>query len=348
MRFKFFILTLFLVINHSLVGQAPAWEWAQSIGSVSNDWVSNIVADSNENVYIAGKMGASDSITFFPESFIAKYSSSGNILWIQNVYYNIGSGYNGFSFVQKNNNLFFTGNYYEDTLIFNNDTLIGQGIYISKYDIDGNFIWIKSVGAISGGSISSLKINSDNAGNLYIIGNYLSLYSDTLTIGSVVLTSQTQPYIIFIAKYDSSGNPLWVKSIIGNGGNTETEVTNFSIDTYNNVYITGDFQSFSISFDSINLTNSGYSDIYIAQYNSSGNVLWDSQNFFIAKYNSSRNVLWAKNVVGISTGTSISIDIFDNTYISGWFGSSQIIFDSITLTNSGLFIVKYNSSGNVI
>ncbi|MBI4647808.1 MAG: T9SS type A sorting domain-containing protein, partial [Bacteroidia bacterium] len=222
-----------------------------------------------------------------------------------------------------------------DTLIFNNDTLIGQGIYISNYDTDGNLIWLKSAG-IANSIINSLKLNSDNAGNLYIIGNFGGGDPKTLTIGSVVLTSPSQTNIIFIAKYDSSGNPLWVKSITGSGGNTDTEVTNFFIDTYNNVYITGYFQSLSISFDSINLTNSGGSDIFIAKYNSSGNVLW------------------AKSAGGSSIDFSndIASDDVGNVYITGSFSSPDMIFGNDTLininTSDDFFLAKYNSSGNAL
>lgn len=62
---------------------------------------------------------------------------------------------------------------------------------------------------------------------------------------------------------------------------------------------------------------------------------------------------WAKSVGGINDedSRSVSTDAGGNVYITGRFMSSSITFDTTTLTNAGsgdIFIVKYDSSGNVL
>lgn len=382
------ILVLLFFRGMTLSAQTPEWEWARSIGSFYSEWICNIASDSDGNIYIAGHMEIPDSI--FPNYFIAKYSDSGNMIWVQSIDY---ADYHNYCFIQKNNYLFLSGNYNGDTLIFNNDTIIGQHIYISKYNLEGDLIWKKTAGTynLSEGYVGISEITADNAGNLYILG----FFSETaeLTVGSIVLSPNTTQSF-FVAKYDSNGNSLWAKTVGGYGTGSITTDSNC------NIYITGYFEGTTTKFDSITLlnTNSGYSDIFIAKYDSTGNIIWaksaggtswdicndiasddagniyitgyfESSNiifdndtlinlypnygeFFLTKYSSSGDVLWAKNSIGISRGSNISIDAFDNIYITGTFGKTdypQVIFDSITLTNPGrVFIIKYNSSGSVI
>ncbi len=75
-------------------------------------------------------------------------------------------------------------------------------------------------------------------------------------------------------------------------------------------------------------------------------------DFYIAKYDLNGTVLWAKSSGGSLNdyGTAISLDA-TGVYVVGSFLSSSISFGAVALTNAGssdLFVVKYNSSGNVI
>ena len=77
-------------------------------------------------------------------------------------------------------------------------------------------------------------------------------------------------------------------------------------------------------------------------------------NIFVAKYDSSGNVQWAKSATGNGYDYSYGIctDSNSNVYITGMFQGS-IIFGSSTLTNSvyyyyNIFLAKYDSDGNVL
>jgi hypothetical protein len=113
-----------------------------------------------------------------------------------------------------------------------------------------------------------------------------------------------------------------------------------SVDGENNVYVTGEFYSTSMTIGTITLANR----------DSSGT----SSDFFIAKYDANGNVLWAKNGGGISNDAvfAASADAVGNVFITGYFRSSSINFGSFTIYNSNssvnMFIVKYDANGNVL
>lgn len=84
--------------------------------------------------------------------------------------------------------------------------------------------------------------------------------------------------ILFLMFYSAncySQNWLWAKSAIGTIPDYGYSV---SADAQGNVFVTGRFFSPTITFDTITLTNTDSSgnteDIFIAKYDTSGNILW--------------------------------------------------------------------------
>lgn len=87
-----------------------------------------------------------------------------------------------------------------------------------------------------------------------------------------------------------------------------------------NVFVTGGFQSPSITFDSITLSNTS------APY----------QEIFVVKYDVSGNVLWANSTGGTKAdgGSVITTDAAGKLYVVGAFTSPIIAFSNNTLTNA--------------
>src|ERR1700682_3232991 len=91
------------------------------------------------------------------------------------------------------------------------------------------------------------------------------------TISTFTYCLLTLIYCLFCTKLNAqSPNWLWAKSAGGGVANSITTAPG------GNVYITGCFEGPSITFGSTVLTNAntGYYDIFIAKYDSSGNILW--------------------------------------------------------------------------
>ena len=133
-------------------------------------------------------------------------------------------------------------------------------------------------------------------------------------------------------------NPDWIKSI---GGDGLDAVNAIAVDTAGNIYVTGSFKE-TVDFDPSssvsNLTSTGYSDVFLAKYDSIGSFVW------------------AKKMGGLywDYGTAICLDDLGNILITGAYRNTSD-FDPgpgvAYITNNGwygVFVAKYDNDGNYI
>ena len=306
--------------------------WARSGGGTNNDYTYGICTDANDNVFIEGYSNGS-SITFDTITlnssvnefiFIVKYDSIGNVQWGKNGRGTANYGWGICSDVAGNVYLYGNSDSYSNNIIFDNDTL-GYGAFIVKYDGGGNVVWAKKIatGVTNNGRQQSMC--SDSLGNIYVTGTYQNLAifgNDTLL---------TSFFDVFIAKYNSSGNFLWVKSPSGQAvGNA------ISADVNGNIYLTGYFGN-SVVFGNDTLAALPFSNFTI----------------FMAKYDTNGNSLWGRSPGGTSSdmGLSICTDSSGNVFVTGYFTSPYLNFGGIpvinnNIGNSDIFIAKYDANGN--
>ncbi|MBK8846298.1 MAG: SBBP repeat-containing protein [Bacteroidetes bacterium] len=339
-----FTIALVLLAFAGANAQAPDWQWAKGIGGTGGDLSYSIAVDKTGNIYTTGTF--SGTVDFDPgvgvfnltstgssDIFISKYDNSGNFIWAKSA----GGTSSSYSYSNSvatdfSGNIFITGVFVGPTITFGTTTLTNVGtsgfdIFLTKYDSNGNVIWAKSAGG--NWSDQSLSVSTDISGNVFITG----LFSYQITFGTTPLTGAGD-LDIFIVKYDSSGNVLWAKS---EGGTGDDRGYCVATDANGNIFITGPFDSPTITFGATTLTKGGITDIFIAKYDSSGNVLW------------AKRAGGTKYDIGISVATDAS----GNVFMTGYFGSPTIKFGTTTLTKTGvnsldIFITKYNPNGNVL
>jgi hypothetical protein len=259
----------------------------------------------------------------------------------------IGAGGNdrgNFITTDSNNNVYVTGyvNGVSGEVITINGsgyakTGTGDDVFIVKYDSSGNVVYVNFIGGSSYDICNSITTDSYN--NVYVTG-YVGGGSTPITIGNTKYTTNDGADCAFIVKFDSNGDVVYFKFIGGGGYDVGNSITT---DSNNNVYVTGYFGGSAGAL--ITIDGSGY-----AKTDSGDDA-------FIVKYDSSGVVKYVKFIGGSSSdvGNSITTDSNNNVYVTGVvFGNANTL---ITIDGSGYvkpsadadtFIVKYNSSGNVV
>ncbi len=216
-------------------------------------------------------------------------------------------------------NSFVTGGY-QGTATFGPFVLTSAGsadIFVAKYDAAGNVVWARSFGGTL--QTQSLGIAVDVSGNSWITG----LFNGTATFGSFVLTSAGS-FDVFVAKYDAAGNVVWARSA---GGTLLDRGLGIAVDAAGNSYVSGLFDG-TATFGPIVLTSAGGIDIFVAKYDSAGNVVW------------------AQSAGGTSAsewGVDVSANAAGDAYVTGFY-SGTASFGPFVLSSSGsndLFVAKY-------
>jgi len=380
-----------LLIKYDTSGN---FKWVKKAGGSSNDAAIGIGVDNLGNVYISGYFQDStifDSLTLYSygsaDSFLAKYDSLGNVLWVRQIG---DSGFDGsYSlFVDNFGNSYCSG-IFNNTIQIGTSTFTSMGgndIFIAKYDCNGNALWAKQIGSFDSWEVIQ-GTTVDNNGNIIITGRF----SNILIIDTDTLIAEG--YLdLFLIKYDNNGNLIWTKRSGGGGQDVYNETLGYGVsnDYFNNIYLTGSYSGIS-NFDSLTINSTNMEDVFVAKYNSNGHLIWlktaagsyqefgfgivaDSigntfvtgesngtinfgsgdligvgwSDIFICKYDSNGNSLWAINACGYQGESSmgISIDKNDNCYITGKLEDAPVTFGSILLTGNGwnLFVAKANKN----
>ena len=244
--------------------------------------------------------------------------------------------------VDANGNVYYTGTF-QGTMDFDPGpgtfTLSSAGsddIYISKLDVNGNFVWARSIGG--GLADAPYAIATDQSANVYITGSYNGTVDFDPGAGVSNLISVAATYDAFVLKLDVSGNFAWARSV---GGNDSDHGFGLSVDASSNVFVTGYF-NLTGDFDPgpgiSNLTSAGTDDVFILKLNSSGSFQW------------------ARAVGGtnVDTGYSITTDAFGNVIVTGSFNQTTDfdpgipVFNLVSAGGNDVFVLKLNSSGNFV
>lgn len=319
------------------------------IGGAGSDVANAIVIDAIGNTYITGRYGG--TVDFDPglsvanltnvgsgDVFFAKFDASGNYVFAKSIG---GAGSDNVTAIAVDacGNIFITGHFsgtadFDPASSVTNLTSTGSDdIFIAKYTASGNYVYAKSLPAE--GSASSTDIAIDGLGNIYIIGSFRGTIDFDPAASTATKTSNSDTYDAFWAKYDPSGNYLYVKLLAGFHDEFGHRI---ELDASGNVYIHG-YTNGATDFDP------GPGTISL-----SGAV-------FFAKYNASGNYIYAKmlNEALDSGPGDMVVDNSGSVYITGYFAGT-IDFDlgpgTAKLTSFGgyddVFLAKYNAAGNYV
>lgn len=215
------ILSITLLLASTLTF-SQTWQWSKQIGGPCLDEASILLVDSSENIYLTGNYGIymgwdcegcyfdEDTLTGSHDAFFAKYSSSGELLWLRDLpcagWFGIGS----VVLDPENAALYMLATVNGDCLL---DTVSvtaqsAVSVVLAKWNLDGHCLWARTIA--SSGLVLDLycvvgtSLVLDAAGEL-MVGIRTSAY------GPSQVESALLPTGAYIGKYDSDGQPLWWK-----------------------------------------------------------------------------------------------------------------------------------------
>jgi hypothetical protein len=309
-----------------LVKLGPTGEvlWARTpggegLGNFGQDGIAALALDDAGNCYVTGtynKDARFDSIALASpnvfEVFVAKYDSSGRVLWARSGGSN-GALHVAFGIaIDKDGDSYITGKFF-NTLSFDSFVCDAgdpeQKIFIAKLDRDGRFLWAKEVG--SGGYYGAGEdIAVDNEGSAYVVGQFRA----TINFGDDSHSYGQMRYAFLAVKYDRDGNYKWSRQSAGDDQSVET--MRACIDARGNLVASGAF--------------SGGIEFGATSFASAGNCA------FVTKIDRDGAYLMARRIEGTSGITAAGIAAMSNgdCELVGSFSDSMTI-DTMRVRSSG-------------
>jgi hypothetical protein len=317
-------------------------QWAKSAGGNGYDTPTGLGVDTAGNVYVTGNtnsfhmyfgstmlVNANSNNTY--DIFIAKYDTNGNFQWAKLAGTTSSDECRSIA-VDPSGNSYITGVFPGTSIVFGTITLFNN-YFLTKYDTNGNVVWAKGAG---NNTANSYSVSVDGSENVYVSGIFnqsiLIFSNDTLHNDTTNGSAD-----IFVVKYDSSGTELWAKRA---GGNHADVAYSIHADAAGNAFVTGYYLSPSFNFGNDTITNV--------------DSIGTTADFFFLKFDASGNELWIHSAGSSSDdhGTSITSDPAGSIYVTGYYHGPDITFGNIVLSNvsvgSEIFVVKYDSTGNVV
>ncbi|MDP6742213.1 MAG: SBBP repeat-containing protein [Candidatus Thalassarchaeaceae archaeon] len=362
------------------------WLWiAQTSGTDSSAYayLTDMALDSYGNVFISGYYKRTKSWGTISETasnnydnfdgFAARLSSTGTWSWVRTME-NYDHGYARGIAVDSNQNVYIVG---ESNLYYGSSTYryvnfptpsstpsISTNCYdwrywawLVKYDGVGAIQWVDTLQSnCYNRYMKDVVVDSNNS--VIVTGRF----DNTLSFQSMSTTSSGN-YDIFLAKVDSSHNWQWLTH---GGGLSDDDSEKLSVDSSDDIYITG-YNNAHASFGAtiILANNGGFvvkalgngswewgTRVFVPNWGSqrtydsvvhSNNNITTVTNRYIFHLNSSGAQQWYENTDDIYM-RSLSLDSNETSYITGYFSSNRN-FENYNLINNGsddLFITKWD------
>lgn len=279
----------------------------------------SLAIDSLANIFVQGSMTTQSTIyntilslgahtlsnNIGANFFIAKLDSSGNVLWLRGsdnncTSPNIGVDIFGID-VSKSGTSYLLGKIrnssssvcsaFVSTNQFIPFPTNNTDIVLLKYDLNGNVQWTRTFGGTGNRIDCGIDLQLDDSENLYSTGYS---YSSSLSFGSHIITnSNTFNPSGYLAKFDSSGTPLWANSLLGRN---IRYINSISRRDSNSFFVSGIFYNDTVFYqNNIFLPIRNDWSTLIFRVDSSGNLLCkgvvDSVQLVLAENSSNLSVV---------------------------------------------------------
>ena len=274
------------------------------------------------------------------DSFVAKYSRNGSLIWVTQ----IGSSdheYNSYASVDSAGNVVFFGDKAgaSSTNVFDSQGNIitisntAWGVLLLKlFGNNGSMSWYSKV--VPGTSFERANaITTDRFNNILVCGSFPTptVPIDDSAASNLATLSNFGLNAGYLIKYDTHGRFVWAISF---DGADDDRCNTVVVDNQDNIIITGQSNSYALA---------------IRNSNSQNQVLRVLQSLgittFVVKYDNDGNFIWASTVDGQidEAPLTVSLDSSCNIYLGGttmspsisMYDSREKLISSITTSTNG-------------
>lgn len=223
----------------------------------------------------------------------------------------------------------------DDFKLTPSNTQFGDAL-VAKLDPTGKVLWARGLGGAA--TDEAWRITTDRDDNVIVLGVTQSL---TVAIGKLAVTNPSGfqgPYVLFVAKFDSDGNELWVRQSTS-AANSIFTPHDVAADKDGNIAFSAGYADEEVSFGSVRVKKNGRVGVSsVAQ--------------LVVKYDAMGNVLWGRSTSPFTDCGALTIDEQSNVIITNEFVSESITIGGVELkatsTYADVFIAKYDPQGSLL
>lgn len=306
------------------------YRWSKILGGSGDEKINSVIVDSQDNVYVGGRMGDChpypgtpfepypsriDSEYFFPNSgsscsllFFAKFTKNGVLQYVKRPQLNttFSSAYSftsSMSFQIQNDVMYWyiwlpPGTYADGA--FTNSNSDPNTPYVLKYNLDGTFISATQLGTIQTYDSYDIKYYRNPHNGYYYATILKESPFSTFSING-------QPIVNFAALvcYDNNGAFLWKRENTYNDSGT-MKFFGLEFDSLNNIYIAGGITGLNIdSF--LGFSNSSFGTAFVMKTNPTAtSSLWVSNPNNSAGFGSFAGLLINNSELAFTSGFASS------------------------------------------
>lgn len=275
--------------------------WFRTAGGAADDTGYSVATDANGNVYLVGAfmgtarffttgggVGATLTSTGGSDAFLAKYSSTGSLIWVHRVMGGTGDNRVEKIRISANGTLYLMGYFRDVSSVYTNGSTVAGSltpygefgdIFFAKYNTNGGIYWYQHIAGQGDKFIGDMVL--DDAQNIYMVASNVGATIFYTTGGAVGQTITHFPIFSFFCKYSTDGALTWVRYVWGT-----SQGTGIALDQAGGVYITGAYNS------DIKFLDSGGGFV--------GDLFASLGATFIVKYNVTGDFQWSRSYKGVS------------------------------------------------
>jgi hypothetical protein len=303
--------------------------WARQMSGILENDAYDVIVRSDGTVLVMGEFIGTNTIgntTLVSHGdhdydiFLAAFTAAGELLWARE----LGSAMDDFAIAlapAADGAALFTGSFTGDIELDGASfSSLDEDALLLKLAPNGGITWATVAGGEGFQLGSDLKV--DPQGNIYWFGEF----ETNIVFGTTTLTSSN--FNVFMAKYDSAGNPLWARKL---GEGEEAQLPRVALRADGGVLCSAVYSGeYAISSQ---VLPAGIGDVLIASFSPAGALEW------VRTFGGTE----------LDACTELLVDTSGDCYLIGHFrGTMQVGNTKLSSTgNTDIFLARYSRMGQL-